>query len=109
MPDIGSGALIGGVGALLAGGALGAVFFGGLWWTVERAARSVSPARWFLPSLALRTVVVLLGFYVAGAGQPLRLGLCLLGFLLARTIVLRATRPLPGVVAPPGSRAPPCA
>lgn len=79
--------------ALLAGGLLGGAFFGGLWWTVQRAAVSAAPARWFLGSLVVRTTVVLAGFYAVGAGQAARLGLCLLGFVLARAIVLRVTRP----------------
>ncbi len=87
--------------ALLVGGLLGGVFFGGLWWTVQRAARSAAPARWFLGSLVVRTVVVLAGFYAVGGGQAARLGLCLLGFVLARAIVLRATRPPAAVVGPP--------
>ncbi len=79
--------------ALLAGGLLGGIFFAGLWWTVRRAAQSSKPALWFLVSLILRTAVVLTGFYVVAAGQPARMGLCLLGFLLARTLVLRITQP----------------
>jgi len=90
MPDNGSWILVG-LGALLAGGTLGILFFGGLWLTVRRGASSPTPARWFIGSLVLRTTLVLAGFYAVGAGQPLRLGLCLLGFLLARTLVLRAT------------------
>jgi len=110
------------VASLLAGGALGAVFFGGLWWTVRRGAASPTPARWFLGSFVLRTATVLAGFYAVGAGQPLRLLLCMLGFLLARVIVLRMTRAEPvapvapvSPVAPvpsPAQRAsgqPPCA
>ena len=95
--------------AMLAGAALGAVFFGGLWWTVQRGAASPAPARWFLGSLVLRTAVVLTGFYALGADHPLRLGLCLLGFLLARAIVLRITQPAPAAAAAPASKAPPCA
>lgn len=87
--------------ALLAGGLLGGVFFGGLWWTVQRAAASAAPARWFLGSLVVRMVFVLAGFYAVGAGQPLRLGLCLLGFVLARAIVLRFTRPHAATMGPP--------
>jgi len=87
------------VGALLAGAALGAVFFGGLWWTVQRGAASAVPVRWFLGSLMLRTAIVLAGFYVVGAGQPARLGFCLLGFLVARTLVLRVTKPAPASAA----------
>jgi len=108
MPDHGSTTLVWAA-VLLAGSALGTVFFGGLWWTVRRGASSPTPARWFLGSLVLRTAIVLAGFYAVGAGQPVRLGLCLLGFVLARAIVLRATRPTPAAVAPSASRAPPCA
>lgn len=91
MPDIGTGFLLWAA-ALMAGGLLGCVYFGGLWWTVRRGALSPTPARWFLGSLVLRTAIVLAGFYVIGAHQPILLGLCLLGFLLARTLVLRVTR-----------------
>jgi F1F0 ATPase subunit 2 len=78
--------------ALLMGTALALVFFGGLWWTVQRGATSASPARWFLGSFVLRTAIVLAGFYAVGVDQPVRLGLCLLGFVLARSAVLRLTR-----------------
>ena len=92
-----------GLAALLAGGLLGGVFFGGLWWTVQRAVLSVAPARWFLGSLVVRSAVVLACFYAVGAGQPLRSALCLLGFVLARAIVLRFTR------SPAAAMRPPCA
>lgn len=94
--------------AFLAGAALGVVFFGGLWWTVQRGAASSAAAGWFLGSLVLRTAVVLAGFYLVGAGQAVRMGLCLLGFLLARAIVLRVTRSTPAAVAPPAAGVPPC-
>lgn len=87
--------------SMLAGAALGAIFFGGLWWTVQRAATARAPVRWFLGSLVLRTAIVLSGFYVVGAGQPVRLGLCLIGFLAARAIVIRATRPTATAGEPP--------
>ncbi|KAA0986217.1 hypothetical protein BI292_01450 [Pseudomonas sp. 43NM1] len=108
MIDHGSWALVW-VAALLAGAALGFIFFAGLWWTVRRGASSPTPARWFLASLILRTATVLFGFYLVGAGQPLRLALCMLGFLLARMIVLRATQPTAAALAPPTSGPPPCA
>jgi len=98
-----AGALVVWSGALFAGCALGAVFFGGLWWTVRRGAVSPTPARWFIGSLVLRTTTVLAGFYAVGAGQPALMGLCLVGFLVARAVVLRISRP--GT----GTREPPCA
>ena len=95
--------------AILVGAALGAIFFGGLFWTVQWGAASTTPARWFIGSFVLRSAIVLAGFYFIGAGQPVLLGLCLLGFLLARTIVLSATRPTPAAKTPPPSKVPPCA
>lgn len=108
MPDQASW-ILSGLGALLMGVALGAVFFGGLWWTVQRGAISATPARWFVGSLVLRVALVMGGFYVVGAGQPVRLGLCLLGFLLARAIVMRITQSRLPEATPPAHGAPPCA
>ena len=48
--------------AWLAGCAIGAVFFGGLWWTVRKAVSSRQPAMWFLGSLLLRMGVAVAGF-----------------------------------------------
>jgi F1F0 ATPase subunit 2 len=77
-----------------AGLLLGGVFFGGLWWTVQQGLASKRPALLFLVSLLLRTGVVLGGFYVLGGDDWLRLVVCLLGFVCARFIVSRLTRPL---------------
>jgi F1F0 ATPase subunit 2 len=71
---------------------LGAVFFGGLWWTVRKGVSSPRPAVWFLGSTLLRTGIVLAGFYFVGGGQWQRLLGCLLGFVIARFLVLRLTR-----------------
>ena len=71
---------------------LGLFFFGGLWWTVQKALASNYPALWFLGSMLLRSAAVLLGFYYAGAGQWQRLALCLVGFALARWAVMRFTQ-----------------
>ena len=38
----------------LAGLVLGAIFFGGLWWTVRKGLSSQQPALWFLGSMLLR-------------------------------------------------------
>jgi F1F0 ATPase subunit 2 len=73
---------------LVAGGLLGVFFFAGLWWTVENGVVSEKPALWFLSSLLLRTGVILAGFYFVSQGHWSRLVACLLGFLIARFIVV---------------------
>ena len=78
--------------ALSAGVLLGAVFFGGLWWTVSKAVRKA--ALLFLTSFLLRTTFVLIAFYLVGAAQPERLLACLLGFMLGRLLIVRLTRPV---------------
>jgi F1F0 ATPase subunit 2 len=78
--------------ALTAGLLLGAIFFGGLWWTVRKGLSSKNPALWFLGSMALRMGIVLLGFYFVGRGNWQRLVACLLGFIIARFCVMRLTR-----------------
>jgi F1F0 ATPase subunit 2 len=72
---------------------IGAIFFGGLWWTVRKGASSKHPAHWFLGSLLLRMSIALTGFYIVGRGDWERLVSCLLGFIVARFIAMRATRP----------------
>lgn len=81
--------------AAVAGGTLGAIFFGGLWYTVRRSAASSWPALWFLGSLLLRMAVTLSGFYVAAGGHWERMLACLLGFSVARATVTRLARPRP--------------
>ena len=77
------------VAALASGVLLGAIFFGGLWWTVRKGVRSKRPALWFCGSLLLRTGIVLAGFYFVTGGHWQRLLACLLGFVIARRIVTR--------------------
>ena len=85
----------------LAGVALGAFFFGGLWWTLRRALTSPRPVLWLGTSLLLRTGMVLAGVYVVGHGQWQRIVACLAGFILVRLITLHlAGRP----TATPGAR-----
>ena len=81
--------------ALSAGALLGAFFFGGLWWTVQKGVTSERPALWFLGSLVLRTGVTLAGFYLVSQGHWSRLVACLLGFVVARVLVVRWLTPTP--------------
>jgi F1F0 ATPase subunit 2 len=81
--------------ALVAGVLLGMFFFGGLWWTVRRGVNAKIPALWFLGSSLLRTAVVLAGFYFITRGDWKKSLFCLLGFVVARFIVMRLTRTKP--------------
>ena len=78
--------------ALVMGVLLGAMFFGGLWWTVHKGVSSKRPALWFFGSLLIRMSIALAGFYFVTGGHWERLLLCLLGFVIARFIVIRLTR-----------------
>lgn len=78
--------------ALIAGIMLGAIFFGGLWWTVRQGVSSKRMALWFLGSMLLRTCIVVLGFYFILGDDWKRLLAGLLGFIVARLIVMRLTR-----------------
>jgi F1F0 ATPase subunit 2 len=78
--------------ALLAGALLGAIFFGGLWWTILKCVSSRWPAALFLASLVLRTSATVAGFYFISHGDWRKILACLLGFLVARIFVTRLNR-----------------
>lgn len=78
--------------AFAAGVALGAVFFGGLWWTIRKGITSPRPATLFLTSVVLRMAIALVGFYFVSGGQWQRLLACLVGFITARLAVTWLTR-----------------
>lgn len=76
---------------LILGILLGTFFFGGLWWTVRRGVLVKRPALWFFGSMLLRMSTVLLGFYFILGNDWMRLLAGLLGFIVARLIVMRIT------------------
>ena len=78
--------------ALIMGVVLGAIFFGGLWWTVRTCVLAKQPALWLFGSGLLRMTVALAGFYFVTHGHWERLLVCLFGFVMARVIVTRLTR-----------------
>jgi len=79
--------------AWVAGMGLGAIFFGGLWWTVQNGVSSQRPALLFLGSSLLRMSIALTGFYFVSGGRWERLLLCLTGFVMARLVATWLTRP----------------
>jgi F1F0 ATPase subunit 2 len=92
--------ILGLVPSLAAGLLLGAMFFGGLWWTIRRALSSRWPASWFLSSLLLRASLTVIGFYWVSDGRWERLLACVAGFIIARLIVIRLTRPAEASIHP---------
>jgi F1F0 ATPase subunit 2 len=83
--------------ALLSGGLLGAMFFGGLWWTVCNAVVATNPALWFAVSLSLRACLALSGFYFVSRGGWQLLLASLLGFLIARAALTRVLGTVSGM------------
>ncbi len=69
--------------SLVAGALLAAMFFGGLWWTVDRGLTSSRPGIWFLCSVTARTALVMAGFYVASLRPRAWLVPALVGFSIA--------------------------
>ncbi len=78
--------------AFVVGITLGVVFFGGLWFTVKSTINAKFPALWLLGSIVLRFGITLLGFYYVCEGNWQRLVACVLGFILARFVVLYVTK-----------------
>ena len=54
--------------------------------------RPNSPALWFFGSLLLRMSIALAGFYFIARGHWERLLVCLVGFIMARSVVIWLTR-----------------
>ena len=85
--------------AFVAGLVLGAIFFGGLWWTVRGGLTTAQPALWFLGSLLLRTCIALGGFFLVAGTAWERWLMCLLGFIVARFAVQWLTHGTPSRLA----------
>lgn len=77
---------------LIIGLLLGIFFFGGLWWTTRKGVVSKYPALWFLGSIVVRVAVTVLVLFYVSKHHWERILICLLGFLIARFIILRFTQ-----------------
>jgi F1F0 ATPase subunit 2 len=81
--------------SLAAGLLLGALFYGGLWWTVRRIPDARRPAPLIIGSFFLRAGVVLAGLYLlmrSGAGWP-GLAAAFAGILAVRLFMVFKVRP----------------
>jgi F1F0 ATPase subunit 2 len=82
------------LGAFVLGGILGVFYFGALWFTVRRIPHARHPGLLTLGSFLIRLAVTLAGFYlVVWGGHWERLLSCLLGFVLARVVLVSRWRP----------------
>ncbi len=78
--------------AFTGGIVLGTLFFGGLWFTVKKAVTAKIPALWIFSSFFLRISITLVGFYFIGAGNWQRFIASVIGFIVARFVVIRFTK-----------------
>jgi F1F0 ATPase subunit 2 len=82
--------------SLAAGLALGAMYFGGLWWTVRRLPAARRPALFTLGSYLGRNALAAAGLWLVMAGDWRRLAAALAGMLLVRLVLVRRLGPAPG-------------
>ena len=76
----------------ISGCLLGLFFFGGLWWTTQKGLLSKIPALWFLTSLFVRLGITITSFYFISREHWERALICLLGFIISRTMIMQITR-----------------
>ncbi len=89
--------IVGYVLAFIDGAAIGVVYFGALWWTVQRVWDSERPAVLFGLSFLLRTAFALTAFYLIMDGRWDRIALAVAAFILVRLIIVRRYFPLSDV------------
>ena len=81
------------VAAGLAGMGLGLFYFGGLWLTIRQLPTCRWPVPVLLGSYVGRMAVVLVGFYFVMGGRWERVLACLVGFMMARFLLVARLRP----------------
>lgn len=78
--------------AVIGGGAIGALYFGGLWWTVQRVARARHPGLLVAASYLMRTTIAAAALLAVASGEAGRVLAALAGFLLVRAVLVRSVR-----------------
>ncbi len=79
--------------SVLAGALLGAFFFGGLWWTVQKMTGSSRPYLLAAASFIVRNAVLLAGLYLLLTGGWPYLLAAMAGLLVARTVTFYMLKP----------------
>lgn len=77
-----------------AGMGAGTVFYGGLWWTVLKGITARQPGLLFAGSFFGRMAAVAAAIYLISGARLERLAVCMLGFFMARAVIMRRLRPL---------------
>jgi F1F0 ATPase subunit 2 len=78
---------------LAAGVGLGIFYFGGLWLTLQRLPSTRRPELLVLGSFVVRTLLAVAGFFLVFGGHWQHLVAAMVGFLIARTLLVRRWRP----------------
>ncbi len=87
--------------AIAGGGAVGALYFATLWWTVQRAARAARPVLLVAGSFLVRGLLAAALLVGLAGGDAGRLLAAVGAFLLVRTAVVRLARAGASPAGPP--------
>ena len=79
--------------ALVTGGLLGLVYYGGLWWTVNRLQTTLQPGLLFAASFLVRTTLVIAGLLFMSQGDWLLIVVALIPFIVVRIVLTRRWGP----------------
>jgi F1F0 ATPase subunit 2 len=77
----------------LAGAFLGILYFGGLWWTIQKISQAGQSVWLLAVSFILRTVLVIGGFFIITDGKLERLAISMLAFFVTRFVFIRYFSP----------------
>ena len=78
--------------AIAGGAVVGTLYFAGLWWTVQRAARTSHPVMFVAGSFLIRGMLAAALLVGLAGGNPGRLLGAVAAFLAVRTVVVRLAR-----------------
>lgn len=79
-----------------AGLGLGLAYFGGLWWTSQRVARTARPYLLLLVSFVVRMAALLGGVWYVTEGRPLPTALAVAGIAVGRRVLVGRLGPEEG-------------
>lgn len=81
---------------LLAGTALGFLYFAGLWWTSRRVAQVGARGPFLFGSFVVRVILFLAGLWLVTGGRLVPTALFMVGFVISRRIMLARALPRGG-------------